>query len=589
MLNLVRQAANSPNRYVRLIIALLICLAAGLIGGALLGYLGPLLTAILVTAIAVGIMVLRNTQVGLYVLVGVICLLPFATLPIDIGFSPTLLDIALGAVFFVWAMRIATHLQGEFIGTVIGFPALVFITLAIASFIAGLAHASATANILRHFAEIILCISLFFLTVNCVRTRRQLEHLVRVILLAGFCTAAIGIVLYFLPHDLSVRLLSTLRVVRYPSGPGVLRYVEDNPELPLRAVSTVVDPNILGGMLVLLAGLAIPQIFAPRPLLPRRWIWVIVATMGLCLILTFSRSSLAGLGLALLVLGIIRYRRLLWILLGAAVLILLLPQTQSYVQHLIEGARGEDLATQMRFGEYKDALTLISRYPWFGVGFAGTPDIDTYLGVSSVYLMIAEKMGITGLLSFLITMGAFFMHTWRAWRRAPRQSWVEPILLGLQTAILGALIGGTLDHYLFNLDFPHTAAFFLLYVRFEEGLFLSLKRFPLLLGISILVWTMEGGRFFLAARALALPVDPMTALFIALASALLTVLPLTPSGLGIVESGIVVVLLLASEMGMLPAVGRGQALSVALLDRLVAYWSVLFLGVLVYIVSKKTK
>lgn len=83
--------------------------------------------------------------------------------------------------------------------------------------------------------------------------------------------------------------------------------------------------------------------------------------------------------------------------------------------------------------------------------------------------------------------------------------------------------------------------------------------------------------------------DPMTSLFIALASALLTVLPFTPSGLGVVESGIVLVLLLASEMGLLPEVSRGQALSVALLDRLVAYWSLLFFGIVVYVFSKKTK
>lgn len=128
-----------------------------------------------------------------------------------------------------------------------------------------------------------------------------------------------------------------------------------------------------------------------------------------------------------------------------------------------------------------------------------------------------------------------------------------------------------------------------LYLRFEEGLFLSLKRFPLLLALTILIWAMEGGRFFFAARAVDLPVDPMTSLFIALASALLTVLPFTPSGLGIVESGIVVVLLLASEMGLLPEVGRSEALSAALLDRLVAYWSLLFLGMVVYLFSRKTK
>ena len=62
-------------------------------------------------------------------------------------------------------------------------------------------------------------------------------------------------------------------------------------------------------------------------------------------------------------------------------------------QRLLEGFSGQDLATQMRFGEYKDALILIERYPLFGVGFTGTPDMDIYLGVSMLYLIIAENMG----------------------------------------------------------------------------------------------------------------------------------------------------------------------------------------------------
>ena len=464
MTGILRSAVNSRNRYVRLAAILFICLAAGASVGAVLGFLGPLLTTVLLVAVVIGCLVLQSTQTGLYVLVAVICLLPFAALPIDIGFTPTLLDIALGAVFLVWAMQIMTHRHGDFVGTPIGFMVLIFIVLAIASFIAGLAHSSLTANALRHFAEIILSVAVFFLVVNTVRTRRQLERLVRVILLAGFCAAVIGVVLYVLPQDLSVRILSTLRVVGYPSGPSALRFVEDNPDNPLRAISTSVDPNILGGTLILVGGLAVPQLFARDPVLPHRWTVLVTGTVGLCLFLTFSRGSMAGLGLALLVLSAVRYRRLGWALLAVALVALILPQTQAYIQRALEGVRGEDLATQMRIGEYRDALTLISRYPWFGVGFIGTPDIDTYLGVSMVYLLIAEKMGITGLLAFLAAAVMFFVHSWRAWRTTLRDGHMEPILLGFLTAILGALLGGTLDHYLFNPDFPHAAAFFWLYM-----------------------------------------------------------------------------------------------------------------------------
>lgn len=127
------------------------------------------------------------------------------------------------------------------------------------------------------------------------------------------------------------------------------------------------------------------------------------------------------------------------------------------------------------------------------------------------------------------------------------------------------------------------------YIRLEEGIFLSFQRFPLLLALTVLIWVMEGARFFFAARALNLALDPLMTLFIALGAALLTTLPFTPAGLGFVESAIVAMLLLAGNVGLVQGMTRSLALSVALLDRLVCYWGLLFFGLLVYIFSKKTK
>ena len=42
------------------------------------------------------------------------------------------------------------------------------------------------------------------------------------------------------------------------------------------------------------------------------------------------------------------------------------------------------------------------------MGFLGSPDLDTYIGVSSVYLLMAEQMGIVGVVVFLLTMAIFF-------------------------------------------------------------------------------------------------------------------------------------------------------------------------------------
>ena len=123
----------------------------------------------------------------------------------------------------------------------------------------------------------------------------------------------------------------------------------------------------------------------------------------------------------------------------------------------------QDQATLMRLGEYKDALALISRYPWFGVGFSGSPDADLYVGVSSLYLLMAEIMGVVGVAAFISVMVGFFVSLWRAWRLRPGPR-LEAVLMGVGAAVAGVLVSGVLDHYLFNLVYPHMSVIFWAYI-----------------------------------------------------------------------------------------------------------------------------
>jgi O-antigen ligase len=402
--------------------------------------------------------------------------------------------------------------------------------LAVGSFVFGLSHAPLTPYILRHFGEVMLSVALFFLVVNTVRDARRLARIVRALILCAFAAAVLGILLYlvaaYISEDLVIRALSALGRLGYPAGPGVLRYIRDDPELSMRATSTSVDPNVLGSLLNLTLGIAVAQLFARRPVIRRRALVPVVGAMALCLGLTMSRGSLVGLGGALAVVATLRYRKLWLLLIAAAVLLLILPQAQDLVVHFLEGFRFEDLATQMRLGEYKDALILIRRYPWLGVGFSGSPDIDTYLGVAMVYLLIAEQMGLVGLASFLVVMVVLFARFWRTRAQAAAFDKVpvagiaavasaaagpsfrtpsadpgqgpqagerteaasqaelvavaepvepfdqahaeapdlEPLWWGLHTGLIGALGGGVFDHYFFNPDFHHSVTLFWLMV-----------------------------------------------------------------------------------------------------------------------------
>ena len=73
------------------------------------------------------------------------------------------------------------------------------------------------------------------------------------------------------------------------------------------------------------------------------------------------------------------------------------------------------------------------------------------------------------------------------------------------------------------------------------------------------------------------------AFFVALAASLLTAIPLTPAGLGVVEAGVVGILTLVY------GVPFTEATAIALVDRAISVLSVIAIGSVVYIASPFTK
>ena len=453
----------SPSRPVRRTAVGLLLAGGSLAIALLVGIFGPLLALALAAAIVGGAAILLDTHWGFVALVGVAFGLPFASLPFSIGFKPTFLDVALGALFFVWLLKLVTGQEREFLASPIGLLVGLFMLMALFSFLFGLAHSPPTSFTVRRFAEIFIGIGLYFAVINTVRSQAELEWVARWVLLGSWLCAALAVAFYAIPEEWTVWVLDRLARFDYPGGYGALRWIEDDTAGTMRAIGTAVDPNVLGGMMILAAGALAPHLFARRPLFARWIIFAMLATTTLALYWTYSRTALFGMAAALALPAVLKYRRLIPLAVAGGLLLFLLPQTQEYVARLLEGLAGQDQATLMRFGEYKDALILISRYPVFGVGFTGVPDIDLYLGVSMLYLILAENMGIVGLLIFLAAMVGFFVMLLRAWRTGFAVE-REPLLLGFGGAVLGALVSGITDHYWFNMTYPHMTVLFWLYL-----------------------------------------------------------------------------------------------------------------------------
>lgn len=97
---------------------------------------------------------------------------------------------------------------------------------------------------------------------------------------------------------------------------------------------------------------------------------------------------------------------------------------------------------------------------------------------------------------------------------------------------------------------------------------------------TIIIWASEGLRLYCVAAAFGVRLSAPEALFVALLASLLTVVPLTPAGLGVVESGAIVALRLLD-------VSNTNAATIAIVDRGIAYWSVIIVGILVTIIVRR--
>lgn len=114
------------------------------------------------------------------------------------------------------------------------------------------------------------------------------------------------------------------------------------------------------------------------------------------------------------------------------------------------------------------------------------------------------------------------------------------------------------------------------FANLHHSLFACLRRPGRYAGVSVVIWVLDGARLMLVAKSLGVDLTAATSVFVALMASLLTTLPITPAGLGVVETAIIVVL---KWVDVTPSL----ATSVAVLDRLITYWSLILIGLILYI------
>jgi putative inorganic carbon (hco3(-)) transporter len=210
----------------------------------------------------------------------------------------------------------------------------------------------------------------------------------------------------------------------------------------LRLSGMLIDPNAYGGLLVAAFVIGEGASWGPKPLFRGVLLWFIRITLALGILFTFSRSAWLALGLALVILSVLRtivaVRLLLVLVAGAPFLLLLLGPR--FVPVFERMARRPDQVRE-RFDLIHFALQAFVEHPFFGGGLGSFRLAVGEVAHNTAMWFLAD-FGLGGLLVLLGFLGWFFRIGWVAYNRAPAAE--RPLALALllaHTAMLGLAMG----------------------------------------------------------------------------------------------------------------------------------------------------
>lgn len=267
----------------------------------------------------------------------------------------------------------------------------------------------------------------------------------------------------FLGVSLLVSVIGLAQKIFGVTAEGIWVDPKQFPDIKVRVFSTLVNPNILAGYLVLV--IAYSTAFFNQTKAYKKWRLAFLVTgllAALCLLYTYSRGNWVACAVMLLAFCVLFCRKAFIPILGSGAAVLATGGT-AVLHRLasIQGGYGGDTSIALRMAYLKSTKWIIEKFPlgvgWYGYRFV-YPTYNFYLADKSVimyhchniFLNIWAELGAHGLLAFLVVWWGIFLPA--AWRLAyqGRSLWLKAMGRGYVLATVGIIVGGLTDHVYFN-------------------------------------------------------------------------------------------------------------------------------------------
>ena len=404
-------------------------------------YLG-LAPAIAGVVLMVGVVAaVRKASVALGVVTGLAMLVPFIVVPVRIGVQPPVIVVLLAVMACASVVAIAKGRRVAWRDPVLCGQGALAVLITMASILVFPVRQDAEG--LQTGLKLALAVTVPLMVVIWIPPTVLRRYGPTIVITSVAVQAAVAVFLYF-AGTVGVVMLSSLAPAGYPDV-DIHRFLPDG--TTVRATGLLVDPNVLGATLAMALPFVMVGSTASRRVLTVR----LAVGALLVLALLFSHSRGAWIAAVVAVFGVVVIARpyaAAALALGVGVVVVVLwPEGPVQVMHNMVGDRAQSDA--LRVGEIQEAIRVIHRYPWFGVGYGDSPDVDVFVGVSNTWLWIAERAGLAAAFCALVAVVGAVV---RAVRMARQDDFVR-----MCAAALGALlVVSMVDHHLAS--FPHMVA-----------------------------------------------------------------------------------------------------------------------------------
>lgn len=297
---------------------------------------------------------------------------------------------------------------------------------------------------LKVWAMYFVFMNYYFVIVNTVRTKEQLNSLIKLFVISGALVAVYGIMQYVFGWTTSNAWIDE----------------EMFEDATMRVYSTLGNPNVLGEYLLLvLPAAAVYMIKFKFKELSKYAYAVMFLALALCLVLTQSRGCWIGFMISVFVF-VTFYEGKWWGFIPVALCIIPFVIPQTVVERLMSIGNMEDSSTSYRVYIWLGTLGLLRHYWLGGIGmgeqaFAQVYPFFSYNAIvaphsHNTFLQLTVEAGIGALIMFLFMNVMFAKKMAETYKSGGKKSFDSAMALALASGVIGFLAQSMFDYTFYN-------------------------------------------------------------------------------------------------------------------------------------------